>query len=369
MKVLSLSALVLLLTACSSSSKNISSDKIQLFTMTSAPVIGKTMSDQEIKLGGLSGLQFIEEKNGDFFFYAITDRGPNGHTSANDRPFLLPDFSPSIMTIKADSKSKTLEVVKILPLKKPNGTPLTGLPNNRTEENPLDIFGLVYSFDELGMDTEGLVSNPEGGWWVGEEYSPSLALFDQYGKLTRRLTPENELPRHIKNRRPNRGFEAVALNGNKLYGFLQSPLKKEDNSSLIVEVDLNDSKTSAEYFYSFEKGSDKIGDAVHVKDNKFLVIEQNGKTDSKAKKAIYLIELGASDQPVKKTLVLDLTSTPFKAAEKIEGLALIDNHRIAVTFDNDFQIDGSTDFKTGLTPLNQSNNQLLIIDLNLDSLL
>jgi 3-phytase len=365
MKLFSLFALILLFSSCASSPKNISSDKIKIFTMANAPSIGKTMSDQEIKLGGLSGLQFIEEKNGDLYFYAITDRGPTSSSSNNDRTFLLQDFAPTIVTLKADSKTGTLEVVKSLPLKKRDGKPLSGFPNVRDEENSLDVFGFMNSIDELGMDTESLAINPEGGWWVGEEYAPSLVFFDQLGKLQRRLTPDNELPRLYKSRRPNRGFEAIALNGNKLYGFLQSPLKKEETSSLIVEVDLLDSKTSAEYFYQFEKGNDKIGDAEHVKDNKFLVIEQNGNDQ----KELYLIELGLTDQPVKKTLVLDLATTPFNGAEKIEGLALIGLNRVALVYDNDFQINGNTDFKTGLTPLNQTPNQLMIIDLNLEDFL
>ncbi len=367
MKPISIIVIFLFITGCSSSQlQTDESDRYAVFTMENASTVGTTMAGQVIKLGGFSGLQFIEEKNDGLYFQTISDRGPNSPTVNSDRPFLLPEYSPMLITIKADLKtSRLVEVSKML-LKKKNGSPLTGLSNSRSEENPLDIFGLINSIDSEGLDTEGLVSDGEGGWWVADEYGPSLALFNQEGKMQRRLTPENELPRQYFSRRPNRGFEAVAKNGSKIYGFLQSPLEKGIDYSPIVEVDTNTSKTSAEYFYTFEKGNDKIGDAVHFNANKFLVIEQNGKKGEQAQKAIYQIELGETDNPVKKTLVVDLARGPLRDVEKVEGVAIIDRKRIAVTYDNDFQIAGATDFKTGITPLNQLKNQLVIIDVNLD---
>lgn len=369
MKLVSILCSLLLFAGCSSSAKKPANVNYTVFTMTNAPVVGTTMSGQEIKLGGFSGLQFLEAKNGKLYFQTITDRGPNAPTVGKDRPFLLPEYSPMLVKLAADPKTAALTSETQIKLKKKDGTPLTGLAHSREEENPLDIFGLINSIDIDGMDTEGVVADVEGGWWVAEEYAPSLAFFDESGKLQRKLTPDNEIPRQYKNRRPNRGFEAVAKNGSKLYGFLQSPINKETDHSLIVEMDLNDSRTSAEYLYVFEKGNDKIGDAVHVRDNSLLVIEQNGRTDEKAQKAVYLIKLGQSDQPVQKTLVVDLAQTAFKTKEKIEGLAYIPGRGIALTYDNDFQISGATDFETGKTPLNNENNQVMIIDLNLDGLL
>lgn len=355
-------------TGCSSAPK-ITLTRTRVFTMEAPPVIGKTLSGDEIKLGGFSGLAFIGNQGDELQFQTITDRGPNSPTQNNDRPFLIPEYSPSIITFSINEKTGTMNIINMLALNKGKAGKLSGLPNTRSEENPLDIFGLINSIDPDGMDTEGFVPSDEGGWWVAEEYAPSLAYFDGTGKLQRRLTPDNEIPRQYKYRRPNRGFEAIAKNGSKLYGFLQSPISKDVNYSLIVEIDLNDSRTSAEYHYVFEKGNDKIGDAVHLKDNKLLVIEQNGRSDDMAQKAVYLIEIGLSDQPVKKTLIADLAKTDFKSKEKIEGLAYIPGRGIALTYDNDFQIEGATDFKTGKTPLNDETNQLMIIDLNLDSLL
>ena len=334
--------------------------------MTNSPLIGTTMSGQKIKMGGFSGLQFAGEKEGALYFQTITDRGPNGELHGIDRPFLLPDFSPTVVILKADLTTKELSVVAEIKLKKKDGSPLTGLPNNRNEENPIDVFGLYYSVDPFGLDIEGLITDGEGGWWVADEYGPSLVRFNDEGKMLRRLTPGNELPRMYGERKSNRGFEAISKIENKIYGFLQSPIKKETSKdgefSRIVEVDLDTMKTSAEYFYLFEKGNDKIGDAASVGPKSFLVLEQNGKLGEQSQKYIYRITLGESDQLVKKTLLADLKNTPFNNLEKIEGLALVDDHRLAIIYDNDFQINGKTNHTTGNTPLNDSQNKLLILE-------
>jgi hypothetical protein len=367
------SSLGLLMLGCASTStsrpklEKVQSTSSTLFNMTNTPFVGTTLSGQNIKLGGFSGLHFIEAKEDALMFQTVTDRGPSGEGSGIDRPFLLPEFSPTIVFLKADIATKELSVVAEIKLKNKDGTPLTGLPNTRLEENPTDIFGLYYSVDQQGLDIEGLTPDGEGGWWMSDEYAPSLVHFNDEGKMLRRLTPSNELPRMYSERKTNRGFEGISKIENKLYGILQSPLPKERPAkdgefSLIVEVDLETMKTSAEYFYMFEKGNDKIGDMVALNSKNFLVIEQNGKAGEHSQKYIYRITLGESDQLVKKTLIADLKNTPFNNVEKVEGLALVDNKRLAIVYDNDFQINGKTNQATGLTPLNESVNQLLILE-------
>ena len=373
----SLSLIILIAFAfigCATNSKSSGTQKmyktssITLFSMPISPLAGSTLSGQKVKLGGFSGLQFTGEKDGALYFQTITDRGPNGEPEGVDRTFLIPEFSPTVVILKADLATKEISVAAEIKLKKTDGTPLTGLPNNRNEENPIDVFGLYYSVDPQGLDTEGLVFDGEGGWWIGEEYGPSLVHFNGEGKMLRRLTPGKELPRMYSERKLNRGFEGIAKIDNKLFGFLQSPIPKENfksgEFSRIVEVDLETMKTSAEYFYPFEKGNEKIGDAIAVGQKSFLVIEQNGKVGEHGQKYIYKITLGESDQLVKKTLVADLKNTPLNNVEKIEGIALIDDHRIALVCDNDFQISGKTNHTTGLTPFNENQNLFLIMEFN-----
>ena len=315
MKQIALLGLALLYFSCSSApTKHNNLIRTVHLKMKKSPSIGKTLSGQEVFTGGFSGLFFTEMKDGEFLFSAITDRGPNGFSIGNERPFLLPDFSPQIVKLKTDLKNNTFEVQGALKLQKKNGAPLSGLPNIRTEENPLDVFGLMYSIDTDGLDTEALTSDDEGGYWVGEEYAPSLVHFSSSGKMLRRLLPFNELPKMYSERKTNRGFEGIAKEKNKIYGFLQSPLPME-TFGRIVEVDLESMKTAAEYFYEFDKGMDKIGDSANLGDGQFLVLEHNGKANDESRKLLYKIKLDGSDRFVKKELLLDLKNTPFKNIE------------------------------------------------------
>lgn len=365
MKTISIFAVLLTLASCASSPPSTKHTLLKMnhLKMQSAPSVGTTVSGQNILLGGFSGLIFNKSKNHDeLLFSTITDRGPNGYSVGNERPFLLPDYSPQIVGLKINLKENTMEVANTIKLKKKNGSALSGRPNIRTEENPLDLYGFMISLDPEGMDTESLVADDDSGYWVGEEYAPSLAHFDSSGKLLRRLTPYVELPKLYSERKPNRGFEGIAKNGNRLFGFLQSPIAKDENFLRIVEVDLDSMKTSNEYFYIIDDDKDRIGDALGLGDDTFLVIEQNGKKDEASRKAIYKITLNGSDKAVSKELVIDLKNTPFKNLEKIEGIALIDKHRLALVNDNDFQIANYTDKKTGITPMNESPNEMLILE-------
>jgi hypothetical protein len=190
--------------------------------------------------------------------------------------------------------------------------------------------------------------------------------FDKHGKMIRRLTPFNELPKMYSERKSNRGFEGIAKDKNKIYGFLQSPLPMDQNFARIVEVDLDTLKTSGEYYYGFEKNLDKIGDAISLGNNKFLVIEQNGLKGPESRKYIFKITLNGADNLVKKELLADLGNTAFKSVEKVEGIAVIDSRKIALINDNDFQINGPTDTKTGLTPINNDPNEMLILEFSQD---
>lgn len=370
MKSISLVFLSLLLASgCASSSKTKKQALVSVtqYTMSNSPAVGTTMAGQKLRLGGFSGLQFTQEKDGALYFQTVTDRGPNGEPSGGDRPFLIPDYTPMVVILKAESATKDLSVAAEIKLKKKDGTALTGLPNNRLEENPTDVFGLYYSVDPQGLDIEGLsIDKNNGGWWMADEYGPSLVYFSSEGQMQRRFMPGQELPRMYAERKSNRGFEAVISHSGKVYGFLQSPLPKETSPegefARIVEADSETMKTTAEYFYLFAKGNDKIGDAVAIDAKNFLVLEQNGKTGAKGQKYIFKITLGESDQMVKKVLIADLKETAFNDVEKIEGLAFIDHKRLALIYDNDFQINGKSNLTTGLTPLNESVNQLLVLE-------
>jgi hypothetical protein len=200
----------------------------------------------------------------------------------------------------------------------------------------------------------------------GRRVRTSIAHFDQNGKMIERLGPGFELPKIYLERKPNRGFEGVAVFENRVWAILQSPLPKEDGFARIVEVDSESNKAIAEYFYPFEKGNEKIGDLYAISPNALIAIEQNGKVGKDSSKLVFKISFNGSDKKVEKKLIADLKQTPFNDVEKVEGLTMINNRQIALCLDNDFQISGKTNRDTGVTPLNNLANQILIINLEED---
>lgn len=369
MKNCSLFLIPFLFIACTHtpySQKKFQENKIvstKIYTLKTPPMLGKNLADQNVYLGGFSGLIFSKKEGEEFLFKTITDRGPNGWQIKTDRPFLLPDYSPTIFELKTDNKNNEINVIGKTALIKKNGKPMSGLPNKRDEENPVDVFGFTYSMDVDGLDTEGLVSDDEGGYWIADEYAPSLVRVSAEGKMMRRIFPAYELPRVYAERKTNRGFEAVTKIETKVFGFLQSQLPIDKDFSRIVEFDLETYRTSAEYFYKIEAGADRVGDAIALPNKTMLVIEQNGKSNEKSFKRIYQIALNASDELVSKHLLIDLNQTPFIKHEKIEGIAVIDSKHIAIVNDNDFKISGETNFKTGITPMEGTDSQLMIVEL------
>ena len=95
--------------------------------------------------------------------------------------------------------------------------------------------------DPLGADLEGIAFvKADGSFWMCDEYRPALYHFDASGVLIRRVVPigtaaaagqpagtfgEEWLPAVLAQRRQNRGFEGIAIDGGKIYAFVQSPLR------------------------------------------------------------------------------------------------------------------------------------------------
>lgn len=358
------------------------------------PSVGTTTNGQKILLGGFSGLNFLgmTEDGKRMRFVTHTDRGPNCEpTKLNGkkvRPFPLSNFQPQIVHFEYDPNAKLVRITKQIPLQKENGTALTGLPNLKDEgETPVDLTGNPVSFDKAGGDLEAIASLPDGSYWIGDEYQPSLFRFNSAGKLQNRIVPQKskvsglkEIPAVYGKRKDNRGFEALAYDGKKLYAFLQSPLKtgaKKTKNLRILEFDPTSLKTTAQYLYILENGpSDKIGDAISIGRGEFLVLEAGQKTKKKsATKRIYKISLAGATNvnatpaletlssqaltaqnitPAGKKLFLDLSGPEFPKLDKLEGLALVDATQVALVNDNDFGLDGECDLKSGM--ISESKN-------------
>ncbi len=384
--------------------------KLTIYEFENLPKLGTTSENQDILLGGFSGLYFQGfAANGNLKFVTHTDRGPNGEPDGFNRPFLLPDFQPEIVSFELNRTTGEITITKRTGLFRQDGTtPLTGLPNLQavgnglayTDEIAVDLDNNVLPNDPLGADLEGIVIAENGDYWLVDEYRPAIYHFDVDGKLIDRFIPQGTatasdpdqpagtfgteiLPEVYAQRRNNRGFEAVALEGDKLYAFIQSPIDNPDvandatsRSSLnlrILEFDIVNKQVTAEYLYLLEglPATDKIGDAVSLGNGKFAVIERDDNGTSAGNKLIYQIDLAEATNinnpanfslpddktieqltsaelataniiPVTKSLIANAAQLGYTGVEKLEGLALVAPNTLALLNDNDFNVTGNT---------------------------
>ena len=250
-------------------------------------------------------------------------------------------------------------------------------------------------FNAGGLDSESIVVDTKrNALWVSDEYGPFIVRIDAAtGIIQAKYEPGKGLPALFAKRRANRGMEGMTLDtsNDKLYAFLQSPLsdgtapysvtKKNEQVERFarftrwIEFDPSTGSSGKMYAYPLNAadyqdgrtGNAKLGDMVALGGGKFLVIEQGAAPSGKVFNKLMLVELkGATDiaaaafnattsdlekssmggaavngadwmavAPLKKTMLLDLNAIGW-AAEKAEGLTLIDDSTIALANDNDF---------------------------------
>ncbi|WP_375502441.1 phytase [uncultured Nostoc sp.] len=384
--------------------------KLTIYEFENLPQLGTTSKNQDIFLGGFSGLYFQGfAANGNLKFVTNTDRGPNGEPDGVNRPFFLPNFQPEIVSFELNRSTGEISITNRTELFRQDGTtPLTGLPNLQgvanglayTDEIAVDLDNKVLDNDPLGADLEGIVVAENGDYWMVDEYRPSIYHFDTNGKLIERFIPQGTatapdpdqptgtfgtevLPAVYAQRRNNRGFEAVALEGNRLYAFIQSSIDNPDvdndatsKASLnlrILEFDIVAKQVTGEYLYRLEglPQTDKIGDAVSLGNGKFAVVERDDNSTSAGNKLIYQIDLAgatninnpanftlpagktieqltsaelatANITTVSKSLIANAAQLGYTGVEKLEGLALVAPNTLALINDNDFNVTGNT---------------------------
>jgi Ca2+-binding RTX toxin-like protein len=399
------------------------------YEFTNLPKLGTTSKGQDLFLGGFSGLYFQGiAANGNLKFITHTDRGPNGEPTGANRPFLLPNFQPEIVNFELDRTSGEISITKRTGLFGFDGkTALTGLPNLQaganglayTDEIGVDLDGKVLANDPLGADIEGIIIGADGNYWLVDEYRPAIYRFDTNGKLLNRFIPKGTatapttdfpagtfgtevLPEVYAQRRSNRGFEAVAIEGYKLYAFIQSPIDNPDNAGdtasrasrtvRILEFDTLTNTVTGEYLYllddvtaSGNAKTDKLGDAVSLGGGKFAVVERDDLATTASNKLIYQIDLAAATNinnpanftlpagktieqltpaelttakiaPVSKSLIANAAQLGYTGVEKLEGLALVAPNTLALINDNDFNVVAGSKVPEKLGLLELSKN-------------
>ncbi|MCC2678417.1 MAG: hypothetical protein K0R29_993 [Pseudobdellovibrio sp.] len=345
------------LMGCTSITKIRSAPVSEIASFDEVPLIGFTDNQEGVRLGGFSALQFVERENNIFTFKTVTDRGANaGETDVTikgkkikARPFLIPEFAPTVVEFSYNSDTKKLTVLNKVPLKDEDGDPFTGLPPKAAEgqqmEAAVDTDLELLDTDEIGADSEGFCQVAEYKF-VSDEYAPALYMFDKNLVLEKQWTPGKGLPVSFLKRRLNRGIEGLACDTQYAYLMLQSPLEGEEHVRL-VQFDWHNETTVAEYLYPVDADrADKIGDIAIVSGQKFVVIEQNGKAGTeKGVRNLYLVDLGSAGPggELKKEFLLNLNSVGLQNFEKIEGITVVDNSTVALIVDNDFGLTGNFD--------------------------
>lgn len=208
-------------------------------------------------------------------YWGVTDRGPGGGVI---------DFAPRAhqfsLDIGADGSVGGFTLLKTVVFRDKDGTPMSGL-------NPRILNG---DAGQLGrsFDSEGLVVDKRGHFFVADEYGPSLYEFDRDGVLVRRFaTPANLLPRDgagnlnfvdgravlRQGRQDNRGFEGLAMSpdGKTLIAVLQDPLVNEgavdggrgdgrrSRNVRVVLFDKASGEATAQFIYQLEDRADING--------------------------------------------------------------------------------------------------------------
>lgn len=348
--------------------------------------------------------------------WAIGDRGPNlkvktaierygmahleGVSTKNGAKIMpRPDLGPALAELRVTEDR--VELVRTLRISDREGRPLSGLPLPQSayavNEPALACDGTPLPCDSSGLDTEGIAALSDGGFWVGDEFGPSLVRLDKDGRVLRRLVPrgmkledasyavEDLLPALAAKRQLNRGFEAIALSADERWLFLafQSPLAHPDEAAhekarhvRLWQMDLSTAEVVAQYLYPLDAPQTflrdgakgpldhkdlKVSELLAIGERMFLVLERGSETTK-----IYRVELthperlpaahldpatrptveessGEGDSfplPIlKKQLFFSTDDAPEIAAD-LEGMALLSPTQLLLVNDNDFGVEG-----------------------------
>lgn len=318
--------------------------------------------------------------------FAITDRGPNIFAStavddygltalepyrATETKFMpLPQLGPEIVELQVEDSA--IRLVRRLPLRTPAGHRLTGLPllaaDSEHEEQIRALEGGPLQSDDttiqLGADAEAIAAMPDGGFFIAEEYGPSLLKVSTSGVVTARWVPPplENMPRHpdlpvfgllppeIASRRPNRGLEALcaSADGAWLYLGMQSALRDEDrNATPIWKLDATTGALAGAWRYPFDAptsfkrdaarrkvgpGDLKICEFAWTGEDQLIVLERIAHSSK-----LYLIDLA---QLPDKRLLVSSDDYPDIGPD-IEGMTLLSPTEILLASDNDFGVEGA----------------------------
>ena len=348
--------------------------------------------------------------------WAVGDRGPNikvkdavklygldrlEHLRSEEGAKIMPrlDLGPAIAELRiAGDRVERVRSLRIVDSggKPVSGLPVPGGPHTRCEP-AFDLDGAPLRPDPSGLDTEGIAALADGGFWVSDEFGPSLVRLDPEGRVLKRLVPEGtdldgaaypveaRFPAIAARRQLNRGFEAIALSpdGRWLFLAFQSPLAHPDESAheqaghvRLWRLDSGTGEVAAQYLYpldppeSFRRDGEKkpldrsdlkVSELCWVGADSLLVLERGSETTKIYKVtpsgdlALPPAHLDAATRPtveelsgggdpglpvLAKHLLFSTDDAPEVGAD-LEGMAILSPTELLLVNDNDFGVEGA----------------------------
>ncbi|MQA34454.1 esterase-like activity of phytase family protein [Modestobacter roseus] len=214
------------------------------------------------------------------------------------------------------------------------------------------------------LDPESFQRMPDGTFWIGEEFGPSVVHVDAQGRvLSAPVQPDGVRSPDAWNLNgaaptlgSSKGFEGMALgvDGNTLYPMLEGAVAGDDPATRrIYSFDTHRGVyTGLKAKVRFEVPNNALGDMVALDQNRFLILERDGGQGPTAQlKAVYLVDTRDVDRDgyADKRLISNLMAIPDPqgvAGTKggyatfpfvtIEQIAVLDDHRIIVGNDNNY---------------------------------
>jgi hypothetical protein len=353
---------------------------------------------------GIGSGAFHAPSDPDDVIYTISDRGPN--IKCKDSKKLIgkklckkgkifpdPAYSPSIFKLKVDHDQ--IEVLQRITLKTRHHIPVTGISSPNTEA-AFDILGHPIQQDPNGVDSEALVRDRNGDFYVADEYGPSILRLSADGTILERWVPQGNaknfrnadykvrenLPAILAKRHLNRGIESIGISPDEdyLYFAMQSPLDNPDSKAYkksrnvrLFKMDRAKGSVIAEYLYQLDTPDTfrrdnakkkpaqkdvKVSELAVTGDDQLLVLERISQTTKfyqvhladeqpipakwdQLSQSPTLEQESGEVTPVKKTLVLNTDQFP-DVTGKIEGIAYVNPSLWYLVNDDDFSIEGAT---------------------------
>ncbi|GAB4079480.1 esterase-like activity of phytase family protein [Modestobacter muralis] len=214
------------------------------------------------------------------------------------------------------------------------------------------------------LDPESFQRMPDGTFWIGEEFGPSLVHVDATGKvLAAPVQPDGvrspdawDLNGAAPTLGSSKGFEGMALSpdGRTLFPMLEGAVTGDDPATRrIYSFDTRSGKyTGLKAKVRFEVAGDALGDMVALDRDRFLILERdNAQGPASQLKAVYLIDTRDRDRDgyADKRLLVNLMAMPDPQGvagttggfatfpfTTIEQIAVLDDHHVLVGNDNNY---------------------------------